>query len=364
VLELLAPIAAACDVDLVADERLGIGIVGAGAIVDNAHLPAYRRAGFTVAGIHDRDPARLEKVAGRHGIPAAASLAALIADPAVQVVDIAVAPAAQPDLARAVIAVGKHLLCQKPLALDPRDAADLVARAAAGGVTLAVNQQLRFDEGMLALKAMVAAGWIGTPTALTIDVNIVTDWSAWSWLVESPRLDIMFHSIHYIDLVRDLLGDPEHVFCVLGRRPGQLARGETRTVSTLVWPDGRVAAVHSNHENISGDVRAEFRVDGAEGAIRGTFGLLYDYPYGRPDTLEVNSRVLPTDGWLSYPVTRRWIPDAFAGPMGSLMRAVAGGLPPPTSGADNLRTLAVVDALYRSAETGAAERPRYGAPTP
>jgi hypothetical protein len=45
-------------------------------------------------------------------------------------------------------------------------------------------------------------------------------------------------------------------------------------------------------------------------------------PHGRPHTLEVNSRVAPADGWLAYPVTSRWIPDAFAGPMGSLLRAM------------------------------------------
>ena len=67
--------------------------------------------------------------------------------------------------------------------------------------------------------------------------------------------------------------------------------------------------------------------------------------------------MLPTDGWLPYPVTGRWIPGAFAGPMSDLLRAVATGEPAPTAAADNLGTLALVEALYRSADTGTVQSP-------
>jgi len=77
---------------------------------------------------------------------------------------------------------------------------------------------------------------------------------------------------------------------------------------------------------------------------------MYDYPRGRADTLELNSRVLPTDGWLHYPVTSRWIPTAFIGPMASLLQAVATGGVPLTNGRDNLDTLRIVQALYKSGE--------------
>ncbi|MFI6634121.1 hypothetical protein ACIBI7_35025 [Nonomuraea fuscirosea] len=146
---------------------------------------------------------------------------------------------------------------------------------------------------------------------MTLTVNICTDWSAWDWLVATGRLEIVYHSIHYLDAIRSLLGDPE----------------------------------------------ASFRVDGTEGAIKGTLGLLYDYPHGRPDTLEVSSRVLPTDGRLPYPVTRRRLPDAVAAPMGSLLAAVAEGGEPETSGADNLGTLRLLDALYQSMDSGESRRP-------
>jgi predicted dehydrogenase len=104
--------------------------------------------------------------------------------------------------------------------------------------------------------------------------------------------------------------------------------------------------------NLAGDDRAEFRIDGSEGSIRGTLGLLLDYPNGRPDTVEIWSRVLPTDGWLPYPVTRRWVPDAFLGPVSSLLRALSEGGVPESNARDNLRTLRLVEALYLSNEAG------------
>jgi predicted dehydrogenase len=352
-LDVFDPIAAACDTSVAPEHRLPIAVVGAGAIVDVAHLPAYRAAGLDVRGLFDLDADRAREVAARHGVPAGyASLDELLADPEVRVVDIAVAPQAQPDIALRALEAGKHLLCQKPFVPDEPTGEKLIEVADRLGLKIAVNQQLRYDEGIAAARAMVEAGWIGEPTAMTFTVNITTDWTPWPWLVRSDRLEIMYHSIHYLDAVRSVLGDPDVVFCAGGRTPGQVAAGETRTISTLVFPGNARALVHATHENRSGDPEALFRIDGSEGSIRGTLGLLYDYPHGRPDTLEVNSRALPTDGWLPYPVTRRWIPAAFAGPMASLLRAVAGGGEPYPSARDNLGTIRLVHRLYASMDSG------------
>jgi predicted dehydrogenase len=355
-LDVLEPVAAAARIEVPSVNRRPIAIVGAGAIVDYAHLPAYRKVDLEVVGLFDIDQDRAREVAARHGgVRTFSSLQGLLETEA-EVIDIAVVPWAQPEIAEEALDSGKHLLCQKPLALDLETAERLVASAAAHGRKLAVNQQMRFEEGIAAARAMVDLGWIGEPTSMAITVNIDTDWSAWPWLVESDRLDLMYHSIHYFDSIRSIFQDPELVWSSAGRTPGQLPKGETRTVSTLVFGDGRLAVVHTNHENVAGDAQALFRIEGSEGAIRGTLGLLYDYPHGRPDTLEVWSRSLPTDGWLVYPVTTRWIPDAFAGPLASLLRAIAEDGEPITSGTDNLNTLRLIHALYRSIATGQAQR--------
>jgi predicted dehydrogenase len=351
------PIAEACRIEVPDAHRRPIAIVGAGAIVDVAHLPAYRAAGLEVVGLYDHHHGRAAEVAERHGVARVyQTLEEVLADERVEVVDVAVTAAAQPEIVERVLESGRHVLAQKPFAPDPATGQALVDLAKSRGLVLVVNQQLRYDEGMAAAHRMVELGWIGDVTAMSISVNIWTEWTAWPWMLEVPRLEVMVHSIHYHDVVRWFLGEPSLVFSVAGRTPGQAPVGETRSVTTCTYPSGAVSVVHANHENGTGDNLAAFRIDGSRGAIRGTLGLLYDYPRGRPDTLELSSEMLPTDGWIPYPVGSRWLPDAFLGPMASVLRAVATGSTPRSSGRDNVGTLRQIERIYTSMERGTAVR--------
>ena len=356
-IDLFADVSAYCRLAVAPEHRRPIAIVGAGGIVDGAHLPAYALAGLTVVGITDVDLARARDVAERHGIPRVyASVDELLADDEVVVVDIAVPVSAQPPIFRAALAAGKHVLAQKPFAVSPEIARELASIADASGLVTAVNQQMRFDEGISAAHRMVELGWIGDITSFSITVNVTTPWELWDWAQSMERLEIMVHSIHYHDAVRWFMGEPRSVYAIAGRTAGQRPIGETRTLSSYTFDSGASALVHVNHVNRGGDNSAEFRVDGTAGAIRGTLGLLYDYPDGRPDTLEVASSVLPTDGWMPYPVTQRWFPHAFIGTMGSVLEGIATGSTPRSSVADNVKTIELVDALYRSMESNQVVR--------
>lgn len=346
-------IADAVKLEVKAENRRKIGICGAGGIVDGAHLPAYKKAGLEVVAIFDTDNAKAQDVAKRHGIPTVhKTLAELLADPKVEIVDIAVPAAAQPEIFAQVAAAKKHILAQKPFATTVAAGEAMVKQAKDAGIIAAVNQQLRFEEGVAAAHKMVELGWIGTVSNFAINVNLITPWELWPWAKDLERLEVMLHSIHYHDLIRWFLGDAKTVFCAAGRTSGQFPKGETRTISTALYSNGVTSLVHANHVNRGGDNYAEYRIDGDKGSIRGTLGLLYDYPNGRVDTLEVNSQVVPTDGWMPYPVTTRWFPDAFIGTMGSVMDAISTGAPLRASVADNIGTLKMVEALYKSMDTG------------
>jgi predicted dehydrogenase len=352
-IDLFADISEYCRLEVAETRRRPIAIVGAGGIVEGAHLPAYARAGLEVVGITDVNSDRARTLAEKFGIPRVyGSLEDLLADDQVAVVDIAVPVAAQAPIFRAAIAAGKHVLAQKPFATTPEVAMELAHLAGDAGLVAAVNQQMRFDEGMAAAHRMVELGWIGAITSFSITVNIATPWELWDWAQSMERLEIMVHSIHYHDMVRWFLGEPTSVYAVAGRTAGQAPVGETRTISTYTFQNGSSAVIHANHVNRGGDNSAVFRIDGEAGAIRGTLGLLYDYPDGRPDTLEVMSTVLPTDGWVPYPVTSRWIPDAFIGTMASVLDGIATGAEPRSSALDNVKTIELVAALYRSIDTG------------
>ena len=349
----LREIADAVKLEVKPENKRKIGICGAGGIVDGAHLPAYKKAGLEVVAIFDTDNAKAQDVAKRHDIPTVyKTLAELLADPKVEIVDIAVPAAAQPEIFAQVAAAKKHILAQKPFATTVAAGEAMVKQAKDAGIIAAVNQQLRFEEGVAAAHKMVELGWIGTVSNFSIDVNLITPWELWPWAKDLERLEVMLHSIHYHDLIRWFLGDAKTVFCAAGRTAGQFPKGETRTISTALYSSGVTSLVHANHVNRGGDNYAEYRIDGDKGSIRGTLGLLYDYPNGRVDTLEVNSQVVPTDGWMPYPVTTRWFPDAFIGTMGSVMNAVSTGAPLRASVADNIGTLKMVEALYKSMDSG------------
>jgi predicted dehydrogenase len=354
VIDQLVEISRACGLDIPSAHRRGIAHVGVGTIVEAAHAPAYRKAALTVTGAFDLDTALTAAFAERWNVRAYRSLDELLADEAVTVVDIAVPPQAQPEIVRRALDAGKHVMAQKPFALESTVAEELVALARTRGRKLAVNQQLRFDEGIAATRAMLERGWIGTPAALEMTVDIFIDWR--NWFFEAPQLAIWYHAIHELDAIRSLFGTPTSVWSTGSTLPGTPGRGERRVMCGLRYADGPSVMLHVSTENRTGHPAATFRIDGTDGAIRGTLRRFYKHEQTGPDEIAVWSRTLPTDGWLSYPCTLRWFPDAFIGPMRSLLAAIADGGEPATSGADNLDTLRLVEALYRSIATGDAQR--------
>lgn len=263
------------------------------------------------------------------------------------IVDIAVPPWVQPGIVALATSAGRHVLCQKPFSLEMGQARRMVEAAESSGVLLAVNQQMRWIAGMAASKDLIAQGAIGRPTAAQLQVSGAGEWEPWPWLAASPRLDVMYHSIHYLDSVRSVLGEPEWITSIHGRSPEQSpVEGETLTTTVLEYPSGLQALITMNHADFHGTPMNVFRFLGTDGALDGTVADEYDSVPGRADTLTLRrSGSSP----VAYDLDTRWLPDAFLGPMSDLMDAIATGRAPQTSGRDNLRTLALVFGSYLSA---------------
>jgi predicted dehydrogenase len=219
------------------------------------------------------------------------------------------------------------------------------------GRKAAVNQQLCWSAGIAAARDLIGRGFIGQVTDIQIQVSTSTPWHLWPWLREAPRLDVMYHSIHYLDSLRSILGDPQWVTSRHRRCPDQSERAETKTVT------GMQTLVAVNHHDKSGDHYATYRFVGAEGVIKGAIGLLYNYPHGRPDTLQCRSTRVRPAVWYDIALEGLWIPDAFIGPMASLMEAIQTGGEPATAASDNFGTLQVVHAAYRSVAEHRSLRP-------
>lgn len=334
----------------------GIGFVGCGGIVQYAHIPAYKKAGFRMVAAFDINREASEKV---HQLSGTAkvhdSLDALLADPDVDIVDIAVMPWTQLEVVKKVAAAGKHMLCQKPLSDTFSEAVQIVELARKAGVKQAINHQMRWDSGVAAAKIMIERGMIGQPTDAQIQVSCETPWHMWPWLANAPRLEVMYHSIHYLDAMRFLFGSPEWVTSRHAKYANQGdVRAETKTITVLDYANGLQVMVAVNHYNLHTEPSAIFRFLGTDGGIEGTIGLMYNYPAGRPDTLVYRQK--GTDP-VELSLDEMWIPDAFVGPMAGLMHAIETDGTPATDTADNLNTLRIIEAAYRSAAANRSIRP-------
>ena len=337
-------------------DRFGIGVIGAGFIVRDCHLVAYRQAGFRVVGITSRTRERAEEVAAVRGIPRVYQTTDdLLADPEVSVVDIGVPPQDQPDVIRKVLRHADHvrgILAQKPLAMTLSEGRELVEACERAGVVLAVNQNMRHDQSVRACKDLLNRGWLGDPVLATIDMRAIPHWMPWSQGL--PSLSTFIMSIHHLDCFRYWLGDPVRVMA--STRPDPRTKFPHQDGINLYilefdsgcrassWDDVWTGPVR---EGSQGDVGIRWRVEGTEGLARGSIGWP-SYPSHTPSTLDFTTK-LRGDYWFQPRWMDAWFPEAFQGTMGELLLALAHGTTPSISGRDNLHTLALVEAVYRSA---------------
>ena len=143
-----------------------IGVLGSGFIINDCHLVAYRKAGFNPVAIASRQHDHAVRVAGRHSIPRVCdTYEQLLDDPAIEVLDIAVPPNAQLGLIKAACQrkTVKGILAQKPLGLNYAEAVEAVRACEAAGITLAVNQNMRYDQSIRACKSSMSSNTTARP---------------------------------------------------------------------------------------------------------------------------------------------------------------------------------------------------------
>lgn len=336
-----------------------IGCIGAGFIMADVQLAAYAEAGFPVVAIASRTPARAEEVARRWGIKRVhATTQALIEDPEVEIVDMAFPPDQQPDLIRHALKQPhvKAILAQKPLALGLVEARAIEEACREAGKILSVNQNMRYDQSMRVLKQLLERGELGEPVIATIEMRAIPHWQP--FLRAYDRLTLLNMSIHHLDVLRFLFGDPTEIFTAARPDPRtDFPHEDGITVSTLRFPTGVLAVsledVWSGPkvEGFRSDIYIKWRVEGTQGLAQGTIGWP-DYPHGSPSTLRYCSRLTTGGEWVEPRWDTMWFPHAFKGVMAQLQDALHEEREPELSGRDNVKTMALVEAGYRSIKEG------------
>jgi predicted dehydrogenase len=329
-----------------------IGIIGAGFIVNDCHLVAYRKVGFNPVAIASRTRPRAQQAAARHSIPVVHETPErLLDDPSIEVLDIAVPPNAQLPLIKAACArkTVRGILAQKPLGMNYQEALEAVRACEQAGITLAVNQNMRYDQSVRAGKTLLDDGAIGQPVFATIDMRAIPHWMPWQAELGWVTLRIM--SIHHLDCFRYWFGDPERIFCSVRTDPRTRFQ-HTDGIATYIleYANGlRCVGIDDTwtgpaREECPGDFRIQWRIEGDNGLALGDIGWCKD-PYTTPSRI----RFAKKGGQFQSPTwTESWFPDAFIGTMSQLLIALETGTTPAISGRDNLKTMALVEAAYRS----------------
>lgn len=339
------------------NKKVGIGCIGSGFIMADCHLVAYRQAGFHPVAIASRKLKNARAVAKRHDIRSAyGDYRSLLDDPDVEVVDVAVPPDLQHDVIRDIVK-RKHIrgiLAQKPLGVNFKQAKRIVEMCQKAKITLAVNQNMRWDQSIRGCKAVLDRGYLGEPVLATIDMRAIPHWMPWQQRQGWVTLRIM--SIHHLDTFRYLFGDPVRVFASVRTDPRtskkfkhtdgicmyilEYANGFRALSCDDVWTGPAL-------EGAKGDIYLRWRVEGTDGMARGTIGWP-EYPKPTPSTLEFTTT--QTGRWHKPSWKKVWFPDAFVGPMAELLCALEERRAPSIDGRDNLKTMALVDACYQSAQ--------------
>jgi predicted dehydrogenase len=354
-----------------------IVIVGAGAIVRTAHLPAYRRLGLPVAGLFDIRSDAARATARQFNVDEVFGDLAAACTTREAVFDIAVPADQILDVLRC-LPPGAPVLIQKPMGGDLAAARRILQVCRERGLVGAMNFQLRFSPNVLALRQLITERQLGEVTDLEMRVIDQQPWQQWTFLKGAPRLEVLYHSIHYLDAFRWLAGEPAGVYCRTAAHPDFREFRDTRSTIILDYGDRIRCSLTMNHTHRYGPQHraSTLTVEGTHGAATLTMGVNLDYPGGPPDSLEVARQATRTPGamgpperpgarptastgaWQSIALRGSWFTEAFEGPMSNLQRFVAGedaALVSPLD--DAISTMALVEACYESSARGATPIP-------
>ncbi len=333
-------------------------IIGTGGIVRDAHLPAYRLAGFPVWGIYNRTRSRAEALAAEYGIERVYDdlTQALSAAPADVIFDLALPASLFVETLR-LLPCGAHVLIQKPMGENLEQAREVLAVCQERGLHAAINCQLRFAPFVMAARNLIDRGFIGDLIDIEMRLTTMTPWQLFPFLNGLPRVEIVYHSVHYIDLIRSFLGDPSSVHARTVAHPLHPDLASVSSGILLDYPEPLRATITTNHLHRFGPKHQEsyLKWEGSRGAIKARVGLLMNYPHGVGDSFEYC--LLDENGhagdWQTVEIAGSWFPEAFIGSMAQVQCHQEGTLPRMlTDVADVIHTMEAVEAAYISSARG------------
>lgn len=327
------------------------GLIGASTIASQHMIGAFRSTGGTIASVLSSDAGRAADYAASHDIPRGLTdLDELLADPEIDAVYISTTNEKHFAQAMAAIAAGKHVLCEKPLAMNVADAAAMVRAADKAGLVFATNHHLRNAGSHLAIRDLLTAGRIGRVLSVRVFHAVFLPPHLQGWRIDNPAAgggvipDIV---VHDADTVRFHLGeDPAEVVAM--QTASGLGQGvEDSVMSVWSMPSGAQVMTHESFTHRF--AQSGFELHGSEGSIVAR-NVMTQRPVGEIELrTEAGTETIP-------------FPDhnLYARAVGLFEDAVAGRGRPSADGIDGVKSLAVAMAVSEAARSGRATAVDYG----
>lgn len=321
------------------------GLIGASTIARQFIIDAIRsQPDGDVVAVMSASQDRAGAYAAENNIPAAFdSVEALLADGDVDAIYISTTNEKHRDQAIAAARAGKHVLCEKPLALNLDDAHAMVAAAAEAGVVMGTNHHLRNAATHRAMREAIRQGRIGTPIAARVFHAVYLPQSLQGWRITSPDagggvvLDI---SVHDADTLRFVLDDEPDEVVALTQSAGMAEQSlEDGVMAAIRFRSGLIAQIHDSFT-----VRhagTGFEVHGSEGSLIAR-DVMTQQPIG---TVMLRTEAGETPLNIAHE-------SLYGHALGRFHAAIKGDGAPAATGEDGIRSLALGLAVLEAARTG------------
>lgn len=333
-----------------------IGIIGCGKIAQTRHIPEYAdNAVSELAGYFDLNYERAKELAGQYGGKAYETVDELLADETIEAVSVCVANNAHAEMTLKALNAGKHVLCEKPMAVTLDDCIAMVNKAEETGKILMIGQNQRFARAHVRAKELIGQGAIGKVLTFktTFGHGGPETWSVDAgpnnWFFDKKRAAMGAMAdlgVHKTDLIQYLLDDR-----ITETTAKVMTLDKRDSKGKLIGVDDNAICIYRMKNGIIGTMTASWTYYGEEDNstyIYGTEGIMKIYADS-----EYSITITKKNGEKEYydidkiqtndAQTKSGIIDAF-------VDAVVSGNEPPASGASVLNAMKAVFANLESSE--------------
>jgi 1,5-anhydro-D-fructose reductase (1,5-anhydro-D-mannitol-forming) len=329
------------------DGRLGFGLIGASTISREWMIEALRATGSTApVALYSRDLARGRAFAAETGIPRAYDrLDALLADPEVDAVYVASTNERHHREVLAAAAAGKHVLCEKPLAMTLDQGLQMIEACERAGVVLAVNHHLRNAAHHIAMRDAVREGRIGRPVVIRIAHGALLPPHLQTWRIRDAVAGagaVLDLTVHDADLLRFLLDDEIAEVTAMAANSGMGSGGIEDTALTVLRTNGGVLGQMQDVFNTPHN-RGAVEIHGTQGSLYG-LDVMSQAPRGRVTLRDAS-------GERELPLQQE---NLYVRGLRRFVAATRGEDTVPCTGRDGLRSLTAALAVLESARSGRA----------